>query len=106
MADPSRPPARPASEPASPQARPAASGPAVVTIRALDLSKIRDGMGDEWSRRSQQIHTTLQKDLKQLLSGKGWFWPQADNFYLLVFWSSGSARSRWSRSSAAGSAPC
>lgn len=43
-------------------------------------------MGDEWDRRSQQIHATLQKDLKQLLSGRGVFWPQGDNFYLMVFW--------------------
>jgi hypothetical protein len=59
----------------------------MVTLRALDLQRIRDGMGEEWSRRSQQIHNALQKELKQALSGRGWFWPQSDNFYLLVFWS-------------------
>ncbi len=84
MADPSLPTTRsPLSQGISVTTPP---GPAVVTIRALDLSHIRNGMDEEWSRRSQQVHTLLQKELKQLLSGKGWFWPQSDNFYLLVFW--------------------
>lgn len=78
----------PEAKPASGSLVTAVAGSApTVTLRTLDLRQIRDGIGDEWGRRSQQVHTALQKDLKAALSGRGWFWPQSDNFYFLVFWS-------------------
>lgn len=83
MAEPSRPRA-----PAEPAPRPGGSAApegGAVTIRTLDLSKIREALGEEWSRSSQQIHLLLQGELKRSLSGSGWFWP-GDNFYMLVFW--------------------
>lgn len=78
--------ARRGSGTATPAATPRAGAATTVILRVLDLRGIRDGMGEEWERRCQQVHGTLQKDLKQLLSERGWFWPHGDNFYFLVFW--------------------
>src|SRR5258708_33122807 len=62
------------------------SGGVAMMMRTIDLMTVRMQLGERFPAISERLHAQLQKDLKQALTGFGWFWPMGGLFYLIVLW--------------------
>src|SRR5258708_9585446 len=62
------------------------SGGVAMMMRTIDLMTVRMQLGERFPAISERLHAQLQKDLKQALTGFGWFWPMGDLFYRIVLW--------------------